>query len=498
MFAKSKVSFLSLQNTLTRQKPNALEIIRKGKSLFSKIGKKTIPDEIKEVIKPFDYPNEILKDFEVIYNQNLIIKEFQSWLIRQNNFSEGEKAYKFIDQNGDVFQTVSMAWPNKEIAPDDYFLPLFHPINGKPCPIPNRGWRNPPSTMKSLLGNSEPINLIPGMVTKGDIVFTTDKKGDNNQPRSKYLLIDNLLENTPSIYNYGSSDDSFFTNIGLDFPYAKPVDVAKYLLKSVHPNPKIILDCFAGSGTTLHAIVELNSEDGKKRQGILVTNNEVDEKTEKKLLKEGIKKNSPEFEKEGICQKVTIPRLTKIISGYDKPNGDRVNGHVSNNLRIYKTAFLERDKTLKNKMELTLLATELLCIKEDCYDNFTNEIITSQLSWFKIFLNMSGCIFMIIYDDTKIDESVTIIQKVISLKKPEHKIKVYVFCNGQYPYTEEFEEVLEHIELCALPDAIYKAYQHVLPKKQRKSVPVLDEPESEITQTAENLNPNSDLFNQSN
>jgi adenine-specific DNA-methyltransferase len=47
----------------------------------------------------------------------------------------------------------------------------------------------------------------------------------------------------------------------------------------------------------------------------------------------------------------------------------------------------------------------------------------------------------------------------------ESPIKVYVFSNGQYPYTEDFEEVLPHITLCALPDAIYKAYQHVLPKR---------------------------------
>ena len=70
------------------------------------------------------------------------------------------------------------------------------------------------------------------------------------------------------------------------------------------------------------------------------------------------------------------------------------------------------------------------------------------------------------------------------------KIKVYVFSNGQYPYTEEFEEVLEYVTLCALPDAIYKAYQNVLPKKQRELVPELEE---EILPTEE-----STLFNQSN
>lgn len=44
-----------------------------------------------------------------------------------------------------------MAWPNKERAPEEYFIPLIHPITKKSCPVPERGWRNPPETMKDLL-----------------------------------------------------------------------------------------------------------------------------------------------------------------------------------------------------------------------------------------------------------------------------------------------------------------------------------------------------------
>jgi len=57
----------------------------------------------------------------------------------------------------------------------------------------------------------------------------------------------------------------------------------------------------------------------------------------------------------------------------------------------------------------------------------------------------------------------------------DNVFKVYVFSPGQYPFTEEFEEVLPYITLCALPDAIYKALFNVLPKKKRQSVPELDE-----------------------
>lgn len=474
--AKNKTEFLSLEGTLSREKPNAVEIIKKAKNLFSKIGKDVIPDDVKEVIAPFNFSREILNDFKVKYDLALINKEFDAWLKRQTEFSEGEKAYKFIDENGDAFQTVSMAWPNKEQAPDDYFIPLKHPINGLPCPIPERGWRNPSSTMKKLLGDKEPIILPNNMVIQGEITFTINSKGENNQPRRKYLLKENMSENTPSIFNYGASDDSFFKSIGLEFPYAKPVEVAKYLLNSIHPNPRIILDCFAGSGTTLHAVLELNKKDNKDRVGIIVTNNEVDAKTEKVVLKKGLQKDSEEFENEGICRKITYPRIKKVIQGYQDKEGNTVGGLTNNNLRYYKSEFVSREPSLKNKRELTQLATELLCIKEDCY---TEQKINIKQA--RLFAN-SKVTLLILFDDHIIPQAVELIK---DLESPE--IKVYVFSMGSDPYTEDFAEVLDKVILCALPDAIYKAYQNVLPKKNRVVPIIEEEPEAPTNENGEQL-----------
>ena len=167
-FAKNKADFLNLEGTLSREKPNALEIIRKAKSLFSRIGKKVIPDEVKEVIAPFNYSIDILKDFEVEYDLGLVNKEFKSWLSRKD-FSKGEKMYKYIDENGKVYRGVHMGWPNKEQAPDDYFIPLIHPVTGKPCPLPERGWRNPSATMQRLLGNKPYTTNPDGSILKGEI-----------------------------------------------------------------------------------------------------------------------------------------------------------------------------------------------------------------------------------------------------------------------------------------------------------------------------------------
>lgn len=475
-FAKNIDEFKKLENSLKRKKPNALEIIQKAKTLFRKIGIKTVPEEIKEVVKPFNFPKEKLKDFEVLYDLKLINKEFQNWLDRQSNFSEGEKAYKFIDEKGEVFQSVSMSWPNKDEAPDDYFLPLNHPINGAPCPVPNRGWRNPSSTMLKLLGEKEPIELFDNTIIKGEIIFTINKNGENNQPRRKYLLKENLLENTPSIFNFGGSDDVFFNSIGLNFPYAKPVEVAKYFLSSIHPNPKIVLDFFAGSGTTLHAVLELN-DDGKDITGIIVTNNEVDLKTEQKLVRSKIQKGSEEYEKEGVCRKITYPRLSKLICGYNTVQGNSIPGLSLNNLRYFQCDFVERKPTLFNKRKLTRLATELLCIKEDTYKEVTS--LLGNAAWHRLFTDGKGKHVYIVYDDLYIDDAVELLEEFISKHQPKAKVKVYVFSNGQYAYTEEFESLAEKVELAALPDAIYKALAQVLPKENREDVPELEDEVSE-------------------
>ena len=115
-FAKDKESFLKLNNTCMRQKPNANKMLSKAKTLYRKIGRRVIPDDVANAIKPFDYSEEVKRDFYVNYDLELINKEFQNWLNRQP-FSSGEKAYKFIDENGCVYRGVSMAWPNKKRLP---------------------------------------------------------------------------------------------------------------------------------------------------------------------------------------------------------------------------------------------------------------------------------------------------------------------------------------------------------------------------------------------
>ena len=172
----------------------------------------------------------------------------------QTDFSGGEKAYNRIDENGDVYRPVSMAWPNKKKAPDDYFIPLIHPVTGKECPIPERGWRNPSSTMQKMLES-------------GLILFGKD---ETTIPNSKYLLKENMYENIPSMLYYGGSDTDLLSQLGIPFDTPKVVDICAEHIKSFSSNGDVILDFFSGSATTAHAVMQLNAEDGGHRKFIMV------------------------------------------------------------------------------------------------------------------------------------------------------------------------------------------------------------------------------------
>lgn len=77
----------------------------------------------------------------------------------------------------------------------------------------------------------------------------------------------------------------------------------------------LVLDFFAGSGTTAHAVMRLNRQDGGRRRSISVTNNEVGADEAKELRKQGLRPGDPAWEALGICDYITKPRIAAAISG---------------------------------------------------------------------------------------------------------------------------------------------------------------------------------------
>src|SRR5262249_38655880 len=114
---------------------------------------------------------------------------------------------------------------------------------------------------------------------------------------------------------------------GRPFPFPKSlyaVEDAIRLFVASKPDA-VILDFFSGSGTTAHAVMRLNRPDGGRRRCISITNNEVAATEQVSLRKAGMRPGDPDWEKWGICDYITKPRIAAAITG-KTPEGKVVAG----------------------------------------------------------------------------------------------------------------------------------------------------------------------------
>lgn len=269
---------------------------------------------------------------------------------------------------------------------------------------------------------------------------TIEKNGNDYQivekERIKPVQSIQLIENCFSNDNAKKELGTIFEEIPFDYP--KPTSIMHYMLQTI-PECSTILDFFAGSGTTLHATMQLNAEDGGHRKCILVTNNE-----------------------NNICEEVTYERNKCVINGYTTPKGEEVAGLKNNTMRYYRTSFVGRSRNMKNMRQLMNISTDMLCIKEDLYTEQTK--FGEQPTYKNVFryFDDGKKRMMIIYKE----EAVLLLADLIRKTDYEGKMRVYVFSPSEDPWEGEFEEVQDKVQLCALPQAIYNAYKRILPKKK--------------------------------
>lgn len=101
------------------------------------------------------------------------------------------------------------------------------------------------------------------------------------------------------------------------FPYPKSLYAVEDTLRFVvgdKPDATVV-DFFAGSGTTAHAVMRLNRQDGGRRHSISVTNNEVGADEQKELVEKGLRAGDPDWDKLGICDHITKPRIRAALTG---------------------------------------------------------------------------------------------------------------------------------------------------------------------------------------
>lgn len=274
------VSVFALNTHFKREKENARTMIQVVKDLIKKYGKVT----------------------------EKVRLEYKNWIKgHKPELSGGELAYSLVDHNGLIYQPVSMAAPDRPETRSH--RPLLHPITGKPCPVPAKGWRFTDVKMDDILSQNK-------------IEFGKD---ETTQPRQKYFLHENMEEAISSLLYFGGSDNA----MELPFDNPKPLYVAKRLINSIAKGSDTILDFFSGSATTAHAVMKLNAEDGGNRKFIMVQLPELtDEKSEaykagykniceigkERIRRAGKKIREENADKEGIDKLDTGFRVLKLDS----------------------------------------------------------------------------------------------------------------------------------------------------------------------------------------
>ena len=209
----------------------------------------------------------------------------------------------------------------------------------------------------------------------------------------------------------------------------KPTKLIEKFLKATSNKNSIILDFFAGSGTTGHAVLKLNGEDKGNRQFILCTNNE-----------------------NNICEEVTYKRIEKVIKGYKKNgNGEEVKG-LGGNLKYYKTDFVNVGSILdindKQRDELTEKAGFLIAIKEKCYD----EIHYSK--YYQLFKNDEDQ-YVAIYFRENLEKWEEMENKI-----KDKKTKLYIFSFGHID-KKLYKYLGKNISIEDIPEPILEVYKEI-------------------------------------
>ena len=234
------------------------------------------------------------------------------------------------------------------------------------------------------------LNAKIGKNSNGDFIIEHNKRV---KATSSIEYIDNKYSN-----DNAKKDLSIF-GLGDKFDYSKPVELIKKLIKAYYKNNALVLDFFAGSGTTAQAVLELNKEDSGSRRFILCTNNE-----------------------NNICREVTYQRIKSILTGTMISEGD-YSKKIKGNLKYYVTDFVDKES-----------------------DELTNELLEHIVEMIQLEYGVSinNSQYIMVIDDDEMDELEENFNYYKDLKA--------VFLSQDVLLSTSQERILQNVNTFIIPD----------------------------------------------
>ncbi|WP_028666118.1 site-specific DNA-methyltransferase [Runella zeae] len=282
-------------------------VFAKNKNLLAPVWKSKISDVKNLLIK-------IGKELNSTYeNHDDLQQAYTKWFREHKHELWPLDRYKYIDKDGIYTGSQSVHNPGRE----GYRYDIIHPVTQKPCQQPLMGYRFPPSTIEDLLA-------------KGKILFGDDE----SKIIELKLYASEYSEKLSSIVEFdgriGSYDlKNVFTGSKRIFTNPKPVKFLSQFFDFILKDKDLLLDFFAGSSSSAHALLQLNTEDKGKRKFILVqVPEETDEKSE--AYKSGYK-NICEIGKERIrrAAKQIVNEKVSLLTAKKNELDKALNGQLS-------------------------------------------------------------------------------------------------------------------------------------------------------------------------
>ena len=168
-----------------------------------------------------------------------------------------------------------------------------------------------------------------------------------------------------------------------------------------------------------------------------------------------------------------------MIEGYTTPKGEFVEGLSNNNLRYFKTNFFSRNLDHQSKKQLFYALADTIRIKENCFTEqsmFVDLNLKGKEKLIRYFED-NGHRVLMVYDSRVIPY---VVNEIAKLEEIDELIKIYIFCDGTYPYSADFKEVISKVDLIPMPGAMLQALKYVLPQQDDMELDSLNLTESEI------------------
>lgn len=225
------------------------------------------------------------------------------------------------------------------------------------------------------------------------------------------------------------------------FDNPKPVVLIKTII-GLLKKEAVVLDFFAGSGTTGQAVLELNKEDGGHRQFILCTNN-------------GDK--GPDSTK--IAEEITYPRIKTVITGA-RQDGSKYSDGIPANLRYYKINHREKKPSIDaNRQDIVAYMENIIQVKENAYKQLE---INEDFAIYESNEKYVGLVF----EPFLLEEVITDLKERNAEKRPA---KLYVFSYSRDAFEDDYGADFE-IEFVAMPEGLLKTYAHIVEEQKKEDL----------------------------